>query len=30
VLILKVEDFDRAIDTILGSGRTLYDVSHFR
>jgi len=30
VLILKVEDFDRAIDTILGSGRTLYDVSHFK
>jgi hypothetical protein len=30
VLILKVEDFDKAIDTILGSGRTLYDVSHFR
>jgi hypothetical protein len=30
VLILKVEDFDKAIDTILSSGRTLYDVSHFR
>jgi hypothetical protein len=30
VLILKVEDFDKAIDTILGSGRTLYDISHFR
>ncbi|MDD1747615.1 MAG: acetolactate synthase [Methanomassiliicoccales archaeon] len=30
VLILKVEDFDGAIDTVLGSGRTLYDVSHFR
>ncbi len=30
VLILKVEDFDKAIDIILGSGRTLYDVSHFR
>jgi hypothetical protein len=30
VLILKVEDFDKAIDTILGSGRTLYDVSHFK
>jgi len=30
VLILKVEDFDKAIDIILGSGRTLYDISHFR
>jgi len=30
VLILKVEDIDRAIDSILGSGRSLHDVSHFK
>ncbi|MEM0449319.1 MAG: acetolactate synthase [Methanomassiliicoccales archaeon] len=30
VLILKVEEVDRAIDCILASGRTLYDTSHFK
>ena len=30
VLILKVEDIEKAIDSILGSGRSLYDVTHFK
>lgn len=30
VLIMRVEDIDRAIDAILDSGRQLYDVSHFK
>jgi hypothetical protein len=30
VLILRVEDIDRAIEKILDSGRELYDVSHFK
>jgi hypothetical protein len=30
VLIMRVEDIDRAIDAILDSGRELYDVSHFK
>jgi hypothetical protein len=30
VLIIKVEDIERAIDSILSSGRSLYDVSHFK
>jgi hypothetical protein len=30
VLIMRVEDLDRAIDAILDSGRELFDVSHFK
>ncbi|HVO78179.1 MAG TPA: ACT domain-containing protein [Methanomassiliicoccales archaeon] len=30
VLIIKVEDIDRAIDAVLASGRQLCDKSHFR
>ncbi len=30
VLIMRVEDIDRAIDAVLASGRQLYDTSHFR
>jgi hypothetical protein len=30
VLILKVEDLYRAIETILGSGRSLFDISYFQ